>query len=55
MKPCELTAAEEPRGAGGGMGTEGSEACSSATGWGGEQGNGKADVSQLTNVEEGMA
>ena len=55
MKPCELTAAEEPRGAGGGMGTEGSEACSAATGWGGEQGDRKADVSQLTNAEEGMA
>lgn len=55
MKQCELTAAEEPRGAGGGMGTEGSEACSAATGWGGEQGNRKADMSQLKNVEEGTA
>lgn len=46
---------EEPRGAGGGIATDGSKACSAATGWGGGQANRKADVFQLTNVAGSVA
>ena len=55
LEPCELTDAEEPRGAGGGMGTEGSEACSAATGLGRGARKRESDMSQLTNVEGGAA